>query len=127
MPVPKHSTPTCLNDYRPVALTSIISKCLEQLVLAHLKSCLPSTVDPHQFAYHKNRSTEEAVSLALHSVLSHLDNNDTYARMLFIDFSSAFNTVIPSKLVTKLTDLGITAPVCNWLLDFLTNRPQHVR
>lgn len=46
--------------------------------------------------------------------------------MLFIDFSSAFNTVLPSKLVTKLTDLGITAPICNWLLDFLTNRPQHV-
>lgn len=47
--------------------------------------------------------------------------------MLFIDFSSAFNTVIPSKLITKLTDLGNSAPVCNWLLDFLTNRPQRVR
>lgn len=47
--------------------------------------------------------------------------------MLFIDFSSAFNTVILSKLVTKLTDLGITAPICNCLLDFLTNRPQHLR
>lgn len=42
-------------------------------------------------------------------------------------FSSAFNTVIPSKLVTKLNDLGITAPVCDWLLDFLTNKSQHVR
>ena len=127
VPVPKSSTPACLNDYRPVALTPIISKCLEQLVLAHLKSCLPPTLDPHQFAYRKNRSTEDAVSTALHSVLSHLDNNNTYARMLFIDFSSAFNTVIPSKLISKLTDLGITAPICNWLLDFLTNRPQHVR
>ncbi|KAF7640983.1 hypothetical protein LDENG_00001660, partial [Lucifuga dentata] len=62
-----------------------------------------------QFAYCRNRSTEDAVSIALHSVLSHLDN------------------VIPSKLITKLTDLGITASICNWLLDFLTNRPQHVR
>ncbi|KAF7654793.1 hypothetical protein LDENG_00064790, partial [Lucifuga dentata] len=126
VPVPKDSAPTCLNDYRPVALTPIITKCLEQLVLAHLKSCLPPTLDPHQFAYRRNRSTEDAVSTALHSVLSHLDNKDIYARMLFIDFSSAFNTVIPSKLITKLTDLGITASICNWLLDFLTNRPQHV-
>ncbi|TWW76535.1 putative RNA-directed DNA polymerase from transposon BS [Takifugu flavidus] len=47
--------------------------------------------------------------------------------MLFIDFSSAFNTVIPSKLITKLRDLGISISICNWLLDFLTNRPQHVR
>ncbi|TWW76326.1 hypothetical protein D4764_13G0009880, partial [Takifugu flavidus] len=42
-------------------------------------------------------------------------------------FSSAFNTVIPSKLITKLRDLGISTSICNWLLDFLTNRPQHVR
>lgn len=46
---------------------------------------------------------------------------------LFIDLSSAFNTAIPSKLVAKLTDLGIIAPICNWLLDFLTNRLQHVQ
>jgi len=43
VPVRKHSTPTCLNDYRPVVLTSIITKCFEQLVLAHLKSCLSWT------------------------------------------------------------------------------------
>lgn len=67
------------------------------------------------------------VSKPLHSVLSHLDNSDTYARMLFLYFSSAFNTLIPSKLITKLTDLGITPLICNWLLNFLTNRPQHVR
>lgn len=55
VPVPKHST--CLNDYCPVALTPIVMKCLERLVLAHLKTCLPHTLDPHQFAYRSNRST----------------------------------------------------------------------
>ncbi|KAL2092866.1 hypothetical protein ACEWY4_012664 [Coilia grayii] len=47
--------------------------------------------------------------------------------MLFVDFSSAFNNVVPSELVTKLGDLGISAPLCNWIMDFLTNRPQHVK
>lgn len=47
--------------------------------------------------------------------------------MLFIDFRSAFNTVIPSKLITKLSDLGINTSLCNWILDFLSNRPQSVR
>ncbi|KAI3367977.1 hypothetical protein L3Q82_026798 [Scortum barcoo] len=84
IPVPKNSKPSSLNDYRPVALTPIITKCFERLVLAHLKSCLPPTLDPHQFAYRQNRSTEDAVSIALHSVLSHLDNKNTYARLLFI-------------------------------------------
>ena len=31
---------------------------------------------------------------------------DTYVRMLFGDFSSAFNTVVPQKLVQRLTNLG---------------------
>ncbi|KAI3366890.1 hypothetical protein L3Q82_009533 [Scortum barcoo] len=63
----------------------------------------------------------------VHCVLSHLENKNTYARMLFVDFSSAFNTVIPSKLITKLGDLGISTPLRYWIMDFLTNRPQHVR
>ncbi|KAI2644416.1 RNA-directed DNA polymerase from mobile element jockey [Labeo rohita] len=95
VPVPKHSSPTCLNDYRPVALTPIIIKCFERLVLTHLKDSLQSSLDPIQFAYRGNRSTEDAVSIALHSVLTHLDSTNTYARMLFVDFSSAFNTVLP--------------------------------
>ncbi|TWW68216.1 hypothetical protein D4764_19G0000140 [Takifugu flavidus] len=69
VPVPKHPTPASLNDYCPGALTPIITKCLEQLVLAQLKSCLHPTLDPHQYAYCKNRSTEDAVSTVLHSVL----------------------------------------------------------
>ncbi|KAL0177325.1 hypothetical protein M9458_026219, partial [Cirrhinus mrigala] len=119
VPVPKHSSPTCLNDYRPVALTPIIMKCFERLVLTHLKDSLQSSLDPRQFAYRGNRT--------LHSVLTHLDNTNTYARMLFVDFSSAFNTVLPSKLITKLRDLDINTSLCNWIMDFLTNRPQHVR
>ncbi|XP_051554708.1 uncharacterized protein LOC127441387 [Myxocyprinus asiaticus] len=32
VPVPKKPQPSCLNDYRPVALTSIVMKCFERLV-----------------------------------------------------------------------------------------------
>lgn len=41
VPVPKQFSPTCLNDYCPVALTPIVTKCFERLVLAQLKMCLP--------------------------------------------------------------------------------------
>ncbi len=47
--------------------------------------------------------------------------------MLFIDFSSAFNTIIPQQLIHKLVQLGLNTSLCNWLLDFLTGRPQAVR
>ncbi|KAI4882367.1 hypothetical protein NFI96_008890 [Prochilodus magdalenae] len=127
VPVPKHPTASALNDFRPVALTPIISKCFERLVLSHLKSCLPATLDPHQFAYRSNRSTKDAISSALHTALTHLDCQNSYVRMLFIDFSAAFNTVIPSKLISKLNHLGISTTLCNWISDFLTDRPQSVK
>ncbi|KAF7645173.1 hypothetical protein LDENG_00208910, partial [Lucifuga dentata] len=42
-------------------------------------------------------------------------------------FSSAFNTIIPQQLVEKLSTLGFNTQLCNWILDFLTGRPQSVR
>jgi hypothetical protein len=47
--------------------------------------------------------------------------------MPFIDYSSAFNTIVPSKLINKLKTLGLNTSLCNWILDFLTGRPQVVR
>ncbi|KAL0194797.1 hypothetical protein M9458_008369, partial [Cirrhinus mrigala] len=127
IPVPKKPSPSCFNDYRPVALTPILMKCFERLVMKHIKSVLPPSLDPFQFAYRPNRSTDDAISTALHSALTHLDKKDSYVRMLFIDFSSAFNTIIPQQLAQKLVQLGLNTSLCNWLLDFLTGRPQAVR
>jgi hypothetical protein len=47
--------------------------------------------------------------------------------MLFIDYSSAFNTIVPTKLITKLRTLGLNTSLCNWILDYLTSHPQVVR
>ena len=46
---------------------------------------------------------------------------------MFIDYSSAFNTIVPSKLIIKLRTLGLNTFLCNWILDFLTDRTQVVR
>ncbi|KAI3376661.1 hypothetical protein L3Q82_016480, partial [Scortum barcoo] len=102
-------------------------KCFERLVKSFITSSIPDSLDPLQFAYRPNRSTEDAIALTLHTALSHLDQRDTYVRMLFIDYSSVFNTIVPSKLVTKLRDLGLNSALCDWILNFLTGRPQAVR
>ncbi|KAL0148752.1 hypothetical protein M9458_055930 [Cirrhinus mrigala] len=127
IPVPKKSPVSCLNDYRPIALTPIMMKCFERLVMHHIKSSLPNTLDPFQFAYRPNRSTDDAISSALHLALTHLEQKDSYVRMLFIDFSSAFNTIIPQQLIHKQNLLGLNTSLCHWILDFLTGRPQSVR
>jgi hypothetical protein len=101
VPVPKKAKLTELNDYRSITLTSVIMKCFERLVKDHIPSTLPDTLDPLQFAYRPNRSTDNAITI-VHTALSHLDKRNTYVRMLFIDYSSALNTIVPSKLIIEL-------------------------
>ncbi|KAI3359172.1 hypothetical protein L3Q82_002705 [Scortum barcoo] len=67
VPVPKKTKILSLNDYRPVALTSTIMKSFEQLVKSFITSSIPDSLDPLQFAYRPNRSTEDAIALTLHT------------------------------------------------------------
>ena len=127
IPIPKKAKVTCLNDYRPVAFTSVVMKVFERLVLRHLKEQTDALVDPGQFAYRANRSVDDAVALGLHHILQHLESAGSYARVLFVDYSSAFNTILPSKLNSKLLEMGVNPHLCVWILDFLTDRPQRVR
>lgn len=43
--------------------------------------------------------------------------------MLFIDYSSAFNTVTPSMPTNKLYNLGVPPTHCIWVLDVLVGSP----
>ncbi len=101
-------------------------KCFKRLVMHKIKTSLPNTLDPLQFAYRPNLSTDDAIFSTLHLALTHLEKKDSYVRMLFIDFSSAFNTIIPQQFINKLNLLGLNNSLCNWILDFLTGRPQSV-
>ncbi|KAK1788979.1 hypothetical protein P4O66_015871 [Electrophorus voltai] len=102
VPVLKKPRPSGLDDYHPVALTSVVMKCFEKLVRDFITSSLPASMDPLQFAYSHNRSTDDAIAHLLHTTLTHLDKGrGNYVKMLFVDYSSAFNTIIPSLLTTK--------------------------
>ena len=70
-----------------------------------------------------HRSTNDPIAITVYTALTHLDKRNTYLRMLFIDYSSPFSTIVPSKLITKFTALGQNSSLCNWVLDFLTGRP----
>ena len=126
IPVPKKPSYKVLNDLRPVALTSVPMKCLERLILSKLRPLIVGHEDDLQFAYRKGGSVEDAIIYFLETVYGHLDKSNTYVRVLFIDFSSAFNTTQPHSLIRKLRELNINVIITKWLLDFLTHRTQNV-
>lgn len=102
-------------------------KVFEKLIRARITKLLPPDIDPLQFAYRANRSTEDAIATALQASLSHLEKAGSYVRLLFVDFSSAFNTILPDRLVSKMADLGLPHQICAWTKNFLSDRPQRVR
>ena len=98
-------------------------KCFERLVMVHINTIIPNTLDPLQFAYRLNRSTDDTIYIALYTALFYPYKRNIYVIMLFIDYSSAFNTILPSKLIPKLGTRGLNDSLCNWILDFLTGCP----
>jgi hypothetical protein len=96
--------------------------CVERLVMAHINTIIPETLDPPNL-----HTDPQMMQSLLHTALSHLDIRNTYVRTPSIDYSSSFNTIVPSKLITKLRILGLNTSLCYWILDFLTGRPQVVR
>ena len=127
VPVPKMSSPSELNHFRPVALTSIVMKCFERLILSHILPHVQSQLDPYQFAYRSRRGTGDAIACLLHKLFEHMETAGNYARILFIDFSSAFNTIQRHVMIDKLQKLEVPAALVHWVFNFLSNRPQCVR
>jgi gmma-aminobutyric acid receptor subunit gamma/cGMP-dependent protein kinase 2 len=91
----------------------------ERLVKDHITSTLPDTLYPLQFAYRPKRSTDFAIAITLHTALTHLDKRNTYVRIPLIDYSSAFNTIVPSKLGIMLETLCLKPALCYWVLEIL--------
>ena len=110
-----------------MALTSVAFKCAEKIVLKHLRSVTAGRQDPLQFAYHKDKNTEDAILTLLHKLYQKLDRPKTFAGMLFVDFSSAFNTMQPHLLIEKLLTMEVNPTVISWLCSSLTERPQQAR
>ena len=103
-------------------------KVCERLVLNDLKLKVAPHLDPMQFAYQKDRNTEDAIIILLELLYSHLERTrfGNSARVMFFDFSYAFNTIQPHLLVKKILDINVPCGLIRWTLDHLTNRSQYV-
>ena len=126
VPIPKKTNATLMKDFRPVALTPVLCKCMERIVSYQLTSSVFNQLDPLQFAYRANRGVEDATLTLFHTILKHLDTAGNYVRVLFMDFSSAFNTVQPHLLIQRLINLQVNNSIILWIRSFVNNRPQRV-
>lgn len=127
VPIPKNRFPKTKNDLRPIALTSLIMKCLEHIVKHHLCIQVNHLQDPLQFAYCEGKSVQDAVVTLIHNVSHHLDQPNSQVRILYVDFSSAFNTIQPHVLLGKLLQMNVNSRIVSWMYSYLLDRPQYTK
>eukprot|EP00061_Rhincodon_typus_P014661 g41831.t1 len=118
---PSQKVVQCWSD----AAEELLRDCLESVDWTIFKNSVDNlnkyTTTIMDFINNAWKTASDAISLAVHSFLEQLDNKDTYTKLLLIDYSSAFN-----RLNSKLQDLGVGSALCNWIISFLTHRPQSV-
>ena len=107
--------------------TSVVLKCFEKIVQHNLLDLTKGMQDPFQFEYKPNRSIDDTILTLLHNTFLHANNPKSYVRILFADFSSAFNTIKPYHLAKKLVRLNICPKLVIWIINFLSHRKQLVR
>ena len=128
IPIPKGSSCSqYLSDYRPISITPVLSKIYEKLLSKKLSkyvedsNVLPDT----QFGFRRGLGTADALLTLIHDLQSGLDSRSE-ARVISLDFSSAFDLVSHDALLFKLGSIGVGGRVLRIIYEFLTDRSQCV-
>lgn len=123
VPVPKINGPKILNDFRSVALTSIVMKTFEKLARSEIIRKTETDLDPLQFAYRTLCGVEDATVILTNLLFKRLEGKGTHARLLFVDFSPAFNTMHPHILIERLLEhFNLSINLVGWILDQIEQR-----
>lgn len=73
----------------------------KRVIADHVKAGLPPTFHPHPLAHRPNRSSDKATFTALPAALNHLELPGKCITMLFVDYSPAFDAIIPDMLAVR--------------------------
>lgn len=128
IPIHKDKDKTDVQNYRPISLTSQISKVVEKAIKERLTRFLEKTkfISKQQFGFREGLSTEDAMVTLLTPVHNFLDQGKK-AAILFLDLKKAFDTCSHDVLKTKLENAGVRGVALNLFESYLTNRNQRTR
>ena len=114
-------------NYRPISLTCVLCKLMEHIIKTQLTSYLLS----------KNLITKQQHAfIARHSTITNLlectrdwnmSLNSKYCvDIVYVDYRRAFDSIVHSKLLLKLSCFGFCGKLLEWLTVFLSHRSQQV-
>ena len=123
IPVYKKGETKIPTNYRPISLTSAVTKLMESIIKdSILRHCTDNNLlSNFQFGFLPRRSA----NLQLIQYLDFITVNCSRGYLVdsvYLDFRAAFDSVVHSKLVHKLQLFGLSGNLLNWINSFLTDR-----
>ena len=126
-PIFKKGDPTDPNNYRPISLTVVPCRIMEKIVRTTMMHFVidNNLIGDDQYGFLPGRSTVYQLLLALDRWTEAFDLGIPSDVILF-DFKKAFESVVHSKLLYKLSVFGFVGPLFTWIQAFVTGRTQRV-
>ena len=114
-------------NYRPVSLTSVLSKLLEHIVCRHMLKHFErhNILTSLNHGFRAGYSCETQLAVTIEDLTTSFDRG-TQTDIAILDFSKAFDTVPHNKLLHKLQAYGICGNLHTWIQSFLCNRHMKV-
>ena len=110
-------------SFRPISLTSCISKLFERIVLSRLLYFLESNsiLSPCQAGFHPGLSTLDQILFLFQSISDGFNKPRPGSRTILstIDFSKAFDSVWQIAVFHKLISAGLPHCFARWTQSFL--------
>uniref|UniRef100_A0A452IPG4 Reverse transcriptase domain-containing protein n=1 Tax=Gopherus agassizii TaxID=38772 RepID=A0A452IPG4_9SAUR len=127
VPIYKKGNKNNPGNYRPVSLTSVPGKIMEQvikeIICKHLEG--GKVIGNSQHGFVKNKSCQTNLIAFFDRITSLVDKGEA-VDVIYLDFSKAFDTVSHDILIDKLGKYNLDGATIRWVHNWLDNRTQRV-
>ena len=115
-------------NYRPVSLTSVVSKMLEHVIFSSTMKHLNShkILTPSQHGFRSKRSCETQLIATIQGIAKNLKSGKDRVDVILLDFAKAFDKVPFQRRLLKSSFYGIRDNTLQWISSFLHGRTQQV-
>jgi len=110
-------------NYGPVSLTSGPGKIMEKIILGTIERHFENNaiIRHSQHGFTKGKSCLPNL-ISFYDKVTHLADEGKAVDVLFLDFSRAFDTVLHSILLDKLSSCGMSRFMVCWVKNWLKGR-----
>ena len=110
---------SCGENYRPVALLSVVSKILERVVYDQLVEYFTEIglLHPNHHGFRKHHSTSTAI-IQMHDIWVRAAEEGKLAGALMLDIRAGFDMVSHETLLDKLAVYGLNDTAVSWMKSY---------